>query len=136
MKKISFDANQHENANSQLICILYGDISGLFLWIFYSVFLFKNLNSQDISYMSVRDLMEKRVNICPFMFERFIGNGFLPGSLLNVAFHVTYLSQFCINTLNIRQVYTFYSNFNVSYNYYGEAYGAEIVRLGGLTQNV
>jgi hypothetical protein len=86
--------------------------------------------------MSVRGLMGKRKNMWSFMFKGLTGNSFLSVNMLNVASHVTYLPHFCINTLNIRQVYTFYSNFNVSYNYYDEAYGAENVRLGGLTQNV
>jgi hypothetical protein len=80
--------------------------------------------------------MGKRKSTCHFVFEDLTENDFLSVNMLNVAFHVTYLHCFCINSLNIRQVNTSYSNFNVSYNYYDEAYGAENVRLGGLTQNV
>jgi hypothetical protein len=71
------------------------------------------------------------------MFEGLAENSFLAASMLDVAFHVTYLPCFCVTSLlNIRQVYTSYSNFNVSYTCYDEIYGAENVRLGGLTRDV
>jgi len=113
--------------------VLYGDICGIVFVIIAMVFLFKNLNSQVISYMSARGLMGKHKSIWQFTFDSLDETGFSIVNTLNVTVHAVYLPWFHINSFNIRQVNTFHSNFNVSCNYYDEEYGAKNVRLGGLT---
>jgi len=97
--------------------VLYGDVCGIVFVIIAMVFLFKNLNSQVISYMSARGLMGKHKSTWQFTF----GDSFPSVNMLNVASHVISLHLFHINSLNIRQVNPFYSNFNVSCSYSDEA---------------
>jgi hypothetical protein len=80
--------------------------------------------------------MGKHKSTWQFAFESLTEDVSLTTNMLNVTFHVTHLNWLHINSLNIRQVLTSYSNFNVSCPHYNEDYGAENVRLGGLTHNV
>ncbi|MDR0318489.1 MAG: hypothetical protein LBI09_00435 [Nitrososphaerota archaeon] len=77
--------------------------------------------------------MEKHKSTCQLLFEDLTENNFLTVNMSNVNFHVTYMYPLRTISLNIRQVYTSYRNFNVAYNYYDEAYGTENVEFGGLT---
>jgi len=83
--------------------------------------------------MCARGLMGKHKSTWQFTFDGLAENSFSSVSMLNVTLHAISLPLFYINSLNIRQVASFHSNFNVSCNYYDEAYDSENVRHGGLT---
>ncbi|MCL1965837.1 MAG: hypothetical protein FWF66_07545 [Candidatus Bathyarchaeota archaeon] len=80
--------------------------------------------------------MRKHKSTWKFVFDGFAESGFFSVNMLNVTFPVVSMLYFRIIGLNMRQVYTSYSNFNVSCNYIDEVYGAENVEFGGLMQSV